>query len=1233
MHPAPKSRASPVQDPVGPVHQSAPGKGVFAKGHVAPLGLESEFLAQNKTEGFEGPWKVFRSKRRQRKLACSVLRSSTGYPETGQCYAHTAFDAALSPDACEAGFGIKQEKPRLAHGNKDRMSPLASSWETSCDGGLLSQLSHEGNTESSSATFPRNFEPRFFPWSFAEEPVKRRKRARSKHAKGCAAPAQEVWKQSRKRLKLWRRLREVLVHHLCIPEEEEATLLALAELDEVKDNEDGLEGWTVYQLLTKVSECATSGFEILTQAVDDIIVGLSSRNSRTIRIRSSNLTQWRPETQRWMQSLSDDVILVQETHLTNKGVADALAAMHKVGYEMLGGEAATSTRQGTNGGVALLSKKHLKVQAMHHFTEEGCGYCAAKLRVKGVSLLLLSLYLKNSTPIQCHPNAEIMGRLTALLKGHVGQWLVAGDFNVSPNELAATNIVSELGGQILCAGEPTTHGGSELDFVITSSAIAGHTSLKLDWSAPHRPHASLCITLEMPCHQDKALRLPGFMVKDSVEDASLDLTLPEVESLQVLGQDFSSDAMSRRWAAISKWCQQAMYPDETEPRGGSLDLLRLPQVLGQPCKPYSTQAGLWLRVESWLNAVAKAKIQLSMKTISEVLEQLEFCEEDDSAACRHRAEILAHLLGSAVMAKENEEYVRGRIKQAQAEHLAEAKQRYQSWLEGAQVKGMRPLYKAIRSHEQVLVRPFRDKEAALRPYLRYHQWQEIWKSQTKPVDPVVPELLSRAVKEAASLPAITAAQLQTKFHCLPEKAPGVAGWNNRMLKQLPPGALEPLAQFLNHMEATGKAPGQWRVVKFAMLAKKSSIERPIGLCDVVYKAWLQVRYSLVQAWMKQYEQWAPWDAAKPGVTCLSVSIARIFKSEVAVATGRHRATVYLDLTTFYETLAHSRLIASAQELAFPASLLNIAIQIYRGARIIDAEGTMSPVSYTGCGVVAGCPVAPALSKLALYRPCRAVQNTGLLAGLDTWIDDVSIDAEDADAQRAAQKIVALYRTISEEIGNAELLISASKSAFVCTNRHTQHRLKQLLLPGEPPVLHLVKDLGVDSAGARRRRVATSNARISKAACRSGKLTRLRIPNPKKRAQIAATGVETAATFGHQGQGISPKRMKVLRAIAGGHYGKLSFGSLDLIFDLSHVGSGDPLHKIVLEHWAMLKECVMRNLPAAELVRRTWAVSWAKISRSPQRWTIATGPIGAMQCYLLDNGFRSPHDGHLEARRW
>ena len=166
-----------------------------------------------------------------------------------------------------------------------------------------------------------------------------------------------------------------------------------------------------------------------------------------------NLTKWRPETQKWLQNQSDDVVLVQETHLSTQGVADAVSAMHKVGFEMIGGEAAASARQGTHGGVALISRSHLKARAAQHFTVEGCGFCAADLRVKGVSLLLLSIYLKNSTPLHCQPNAEILGR--------------------PPHDLASTSLVNELGGQIICAGEPTTHGGSELSHRRPHIAPAG----------------------------------------------------------------------------------------------------------------------------------------------------------------------------------------------------------------------------------------------------------------------------------------------------------------------------------------------------------------------------------------------------------------------------------------------------------------------------------------------------------------------------------------------------------------------------------------------------------------------------------------------------------------------------------------------------------------------------------------------------------------------------------------
>ena len=73
-----------------------------------------------------------------------------------------------------------------------------------------------------------------------------------------------------------------------------------------------------------------------------------------------------------------------------------------------------------------------------------------------------------------------------------------------PQELAKTSLLCELKGQVISTGSPTTHGGTEIDFVIASNAIAGRVTVSLDWSAPHRPHASMCIELCMPGQQDKA---------------------------------------------------------------------------------------------------------------------------------------------------------------------------------------------------------------------------------------------------------------------------------------------------------------------------------------------------------------------------------------------------------------------------------------------------------------------------------------------------------------------------------------------------------------------------------------------------------------------------------------------------------------------------------------------------------------------------------------------------------
>ena len=227
-------------------------------------------------------------------------------------------------------------------------------------------------------------------------------------------------------------------------------------------------------------------------------------------------------------------------------------------------------------------------------------------------------------------------------------------------------------------------------------------------------------------------------------------------------------------------------------------------------------------------------------------------------------------------------------------------------------------------------------------------------------------------------------------------------------------------------------------------------------------------------------------------------------------------TLFLDLSTFYETISHQRLEQTAYELEYPAALLNIAVQIYRGARVLTADSGHSPATYSSRGVVAGCPIAPSLSKLALHSPCAEVFRSGLVSNLDTWIDDISADMVAKAPDKVAAKSVKVFRMLQASLGQEQLTLSYSKSAF------TQKRLQQLLRPGEPSVLGLVKDLGVDSAGARRRRVATSNARLQKAMGRSRKLGRLKVPVRKKRDQVASTELFTVATFGHQGKDLPRK---------------------------------------------------------------------------------------------------------------
>ena len=144
------------------------------------------------------------------------------------------------------------------------------------------------------------------------------------------------------------------------------------------------------------------------------------------------------------------------------------------------------------------------------------------------------------------------------------------------------------------------------------------------------------------------------------------------------------------------------------------------------------------------------------------------------------------------------------------------------------------------------------------------------------------------------------------------------------------------------------------------------------------------------------------------------------QAELAKVNHQCRVTRFLDLSTFYETISHQRLEQTANEPEYPATRRNIAVQIYRGARVLTADSGHSPATYSSRGVVAGCPIAPSLSKLALHSPCAEVFRSG---------DDVSADMVAKAPDKVAVKSVKVFRMLQASLGQEQLTLSSSKSAF------------------------------------------------------------------------------------------------------------------------------------------------------------------------------------------------------------
>ena len=848
----------------------------------------------------------------------------------------------------------------------------------------------------------------------------------------------------------------------------------------------------------------------------------------TLHLIFGNVTFFGARVQDWIWTKGDHLLFLQETHLGPKKLNEAQQYFTARGWKTHGLPAADTGRGGTTGGMLTLHGNRHLTHLDHHYLQEGNGWMSVGLQRQDTMIFIIQLYLRTGETLQSPHNADLLAHLLTYL-GHLrAPFIVGGDWQNEPGALAATVIQSKFKAEILDTQGPTTLQGSQLDFLLVSSTLAPCLQVQANWDAPWKPHCALDVTFNCDYAAVSVQQLQRFppIGRTHPLPATWTSFWEDDGPFHIMGQPITGIGSDfARWATQTEKYLTQLLHTPTQGRGSRISMFQAPLVDQTKSQVWKKgRVAFWEKMKVRVNVVHQSQ---HPRVAQDLLNMLEAVSQHASDGMSQ--DLFTALLKHWIQHPTNEPLEIRRII-AEEEQLAHkaifhaSSEEYKLWLEKAHQKGLRGLFRSLRQKDVPWQRPFTHLPLAERQQARQAQWEDIWHPRPDPRPLRHWDLLqAAAIDQAEQLPPIQSHQLQQLLRHLPNKAAGPDGISYDFLRHLPYPAVEKLAGLLTSMEREGELALQLRVTNIVLIPKNEKVERPIALTSCLYRVWRRARKADLQRWQLSLEDQLPWDQARPGRDCLSiagVAIGRMLYAEIARHQGIHTVTCLADLTCFYDHVDLDAIIEPARELAYPPLHLKFALDVYRGPRTIQAEGINGEAKHYDKGILQGCPQAPAISKLILFKPLKVMVTNHPAANLQTWVDDVSFDIHSRDPDFAAREALNAFRTMKYQMEEAGLKLNTDKTGFLTSSKEAARALKALLTDSDPEHYDVLRDLGVDSTAGRRRRVPQIKKRFLKGKGRVGILHRLRLTTGI-RYRLHKGAIHPVMSWGAQANGLAP----------------------------------------------------------------------------------------------------------------
>ena len=439
------------------------------------------------------------------------------------------------------------------------------------------------------------------------------------------------------------------------------------------------------------------------------------------------------------------------------------------------------------------------------------------------------------------------------------------------------------------------------------------------------------------------------------------------------------------------------------------------------------------------------------------------------------------------------------------------------------------------------------------------------------------------------------------------------GWDKvhpRALCRLSDAVTEALIALLMVAEITGRWYSVIGFILVVLIPKSDGGRRPIGLFPTMVRVWMRVRLRVAQDWVNENDR--PYFYAGPAKGADVAAWKQALLAESAKTLSLPYIASLLDLIKAFDSVPFDCLAECAQQAGYNLYMLRLSISAYLLGRVLVVEGCCSKAILAMRGLTAGSVMATIELRVLLIKAADRMVAAAIYSRLTLFVDDSTVETVCTCLSVVSEHAKAMNQFVSD-LKELRLDFSLTKNVTCASTNALAAEANGKLVGLTIKVASRVASLGSGLGAGTRRNMAQMSKRLAAFRHRSKRFKKLRAVGVRTEV-LLRTGGNQSMLFGQRALGVSSSFLAKQRTTSAAATCVNNCGAnLDITLALADgktLGSADPAfegHVGVVHFWSL---AIWENWAPPTLLQANITDAMRRLDRARNMWNVVFGPAAA-----------------------